>query len=142
MEITFEIPGKPQGKARPRVVRNKYTGKSHGITPEKTKSYEDLIRWCWQSAGGLSFGDGVQIEMRIVAEFAIPKSYSKARVREIVQGGLRPVCKPDVDNIQKVVLDALNGIAYRDDAQVVRISCEKRYALDGKSRVRVTVSEI
>lgn len=124
------------------MVRNKYTGKAHGITPEKTQHYEELIRLCYMMAGGLPFGDGVQVEMDIVAEFAIPKSYSKARVREIFDGGLRPTCKPDVDNIQKVVLDALNERAYKDDAQVVRISCEKRYAVDGKNRVRVTVSEI
>lgn len=142
MTITFEVPGKPQGKARPRVVRNKYTGKAHGITPEKTRHYEELIRMCYMMAGGLPFGDGVQIEMDIVAEFAIPKSYSKARVSEIVQNGLRPTCKPDVDNIQKVVLDALNERAYRDDAQVVRISCEKMYAGDGHGRVVVQIAEI
>lgn len=137
-ETTIEIPGKPQGKARPKVVRNKYTGKSHGITPQQTQDYESLVRWCWQSAGGVSFGDDL-LDVHITAEFAIPKSYSKKRVREIEENHLRPTCKPDLDNIQKVVLDALNGLAYTDDAQVVRISCEKKYAADGRERVVVSI---
>lgn len=138
MVITFEIPGKPQGKARPRVVRNKYTGKIHGITPQQTQDYESLVRWCWQSAGGVNFADDL-LEVHIVAEFAIPKSYAKKRVQEIEENHLRPTCKPDLDNIQKVVLDALSGLAYKDDAQVVRISCEKKYATDGRERVVVSI---
>ncbi len=137
-ELTFEIPGKPQGKARPRIVRNKYTGKSHGITPEKTQAYEDLVRWSWKAAGGRFLGDRL-LEVHITAYFATPKSYSKKKVREIEENGLRPVCKPDLDNIQKVILDALNRLAYNDDAQVVKISCEKLYALDGRERVVVTI---
>ena len=137
-ELTFAVPGKPQGKARVRVVRNRYTGKAHGITPEQTQSYEDLVRWCWKAAGGRFLGDA-QLEVHIVAYFEIPKSYSKKRVREIEEKGLRPTCKPDLDNIQKVVLDALNGLAYTDDAQVVKISCEKKYAADGRERVVVSI---
>lgn len=140
-EIVIEIPGKPQGKARPRVVRNKYTGKAHGITPQNTLDYESLIRWAWKAAGGVDFGEAL-LDVHITAEFAIPKSYSKKRVREITENHLRPVCKPDLDNIQKVVLDALNGLAYRDDAQVVKISCEKKYAENGAERVVVNVSEM
>lgn len=117
-ELTFEVPGKPQGKARVRVVQNRYTGKAHGITPENTRSYEDLVRWCWKAAGGRFLGDE-QLEVHVAAYFEIPKSYSKKRVREIEENHLRPTCKPDLDNIQKVVLDALNGLAYTDDAQVV-----------------------
>lgn len=137
-ELTFEVPGKPQGKARVRVVQNRYTGKARGITPENTRFYEDLVRWCWKAAGGRFLGDA-QLEVHIVAYFEIPKSYSKKRVREIEEKGLRPTCKPDYDNILKVVSDALNRIAYRDDAQVVDGSCKKKYAADGRERVVVTL---
>lgn len=140
-ELTFEIPGKPQGKARPRIVRNRYTGEVHGITPEKTQAYEDLVRWSWKAAGGKFLGDRL-LEVHITAEFAIPKSYSKKRVREIEENGLRPTCKPDLDNIQKVILDALNRAAYKDDAQVVKVSCEKKYAQNGAERVVVTIRAI
>jgi len=137
-ELTFEVPGKPQGKARVRVVRNRYTGKAHGITPENTQSYEDLVRWCWKAAGGRFLGDA-QLEVHVAAYFEIPKSYSKKRVREIEEKGLRPTCKPDYDNVMKVISDALNRIAYKDDAQVVMASCEKKYAADGRERVVVTI---
>lgn len=39
----------------------------------------------------------------------------------------RPDKKPDADNILKAVLDALNGVAYEDDRQVVEVLCIKKY---------------
>lgn len=43
MKIKFIIPGEPQGKARPRVVRMK-SGRSMSYTPDKTVAYEELVR--------------------------------------------------------------------------------------------------
>lgn len=51
-----------------------------------------------------------------------------------------PLKKPDVDNVAKIILDALNGIAYRDDKQVVTLIVKKSYA--GESGVGVTISEV
>ena len=51
-----------------------------------------------------------------------------------------PLKKPDVDNVAKIILDALNGIAYRDDKQVVELYVKKSYA--GESGVGVTISEV
>lgn len=126
MDFIFTIPGKPQGKARARTVRNKYTGKVHSFTPEKTQSYEDLIRWCFKDAGGVYMQDKM-LDVYITAWFPIPKSFTKAKRQEIYSSRLFPTTKPDCDNIIKVVLDALNGIAYEDDKQVVSLTFKKFY---------------
>lgn len=50
--MKFVIEGRPQGKARARTFWNSRMGKMQSITPEQTKSYEDLVRWSYKAAGG------------------------------------------------------------------------------------------
>ena len=57
------------------------------------------------------------------------------------KGIIRPVKKPDVDNIAKAVFDSLNGIAYKDDAQVVELSMSKYYAENGFVKVMLEEME-
>jgi Holliday junction resolvase RusA-like endonuclease len=52
-------------------------------------------------------------------------------------GELRPVKKPDMDNVLKVVADALNSVAYRDDTQIV--DCQLRKFYDKQPRVEVII---
>lgn len=137
--MEFIVEGKPQGKARPRIVKNKYTGKIHGITPESTKNYEDLIRWSYKASGGQYMGEK-RLSVKIKAFFPIPRSFSKKKRDEAIFDKIRPTTKPDCDNIIKVVLDALNGVAYYDDKQVVCVSCNKYY--DEHGYVHIIVEEI
>ena len=46
----------------------------------------------------------------------------------MVAGYIRPAKKPDIDNVIKSILDALNGVAYHDDTQVVAVFAEKYYS--------------
>lgn len=46
----------------------------------------------------------------------------------MLNGEILPTKKPDSDNIIKIILDALNGIAYHDDSQICSIHFEKKYA--------------
>lgn len=134
--MDFIVIGKPQGKGRPRIVRNKYTGKVHGITPEQTKSYEDLIRWSYRDAGGQCMNDKV-LSVDIKAYYPIPTSFTKKKQQMAILGDVRPTTKPDCDNIIKVVLDALNGVAYYDDKQVVCVSCNKYYSDTGYLHIHI-----
>lgn len=129
MELRFTVAGKPQGKARARTVHNKYTGRVHSYTPSKTQSYEDLIRWCYKESGG-ELIDGRSIDVIVRAKFEIPKSYTKKQRQAILEGRMLPQVKPDCDNILKVVMDALNGVAYVDDKQVTFCSCSKDYTTE------------
>lgn len=137
--MNFIVEGKPQGKARPRVVQNRYTGRSVAYTPIKTGNYEDLIRWSYKAAGGEYLGEKV-LQVDIKAFYPIPKSYSKAKRQAATDDTLRPTSKPDCDNIVKVVLDALNGVAYYDDKQVVSVSCNKYYGESGY--LHITIEEL
>ena len=76
----------------------------------------------------------------ITAFFAPPKSVRKKDKIEMLTNRLLPVKKPDCDNIAKIVLDALNKIAYVDDSQVVELAVKKRYA--EKAKVSVHIEEI
>ena len=115
--IRFFVEGKPQGKGRPRFSRNVV------YTPKETLKYEKLI------AGNYT-GDVLQgpLFIDITAFFAIPKSYTKAIKKDILDGKITPTKKPDSDNIAKVVMDALNGIAYVDDRQVIDLRVVKKYS--------------
>ena len=109
------IPIKPIGKGRPRMTR---TG--HAYTPEKTRKYERMVREAY--VGECFIG---KIEITITAYFKPPKSISKKK-RETLIGQMYDK-KPDADNIVKAVLDALNGKAYTDDKNVVRLTIAKLY---------------
>lgn len=132
MRIT--IPGAPRGKARPRVTRR------GTYTPEETKRYEGLVRACWAKAGGERFEDDTALNVLIVAWCPIPKSTSKAKRMEMLLGHIRPAKKPDCDNVAKIICDALNGCAYKDDAQIVRCTVVKYYS--ETPRVEVNIQEV
>ena len=61
------------------------------------------------------------------AFYGIPKSATKKKRADIAAGLVRPTKKPDFDNVFKILCDALNGVAYADDAQIVQASIHKCY---------------
>ena len=119
--VYFFVPGKVQGKARPRFSHRSGTV----YTPGKTKSYERQIAEAYEAQSGPCFEGAVMVIIEAV--FSIPKSWTRAKKADAAAGKLAPG-KPDIDNILKVVLDGLNGIAYEDDKQVVMTQCKKVYA--------------
>ena len=135
--IEFMIPGPPQGKARPRVVRAK-SGISLTYTPDKTIAYEELVRARYQvAAHGFKFADDAQVGIQITARYPIPKSKSKRIKAAMLAGQIKPTKKPDCDNIVKFICDALNEIAYHDDAQIVLVQIAKEYADESRTDVRL-----
>ncbi|MGU8470242.1 RusA family crossover junction endodeoxyribonuclease [Clostridium perfringens] len=120
------VTGKIRGKARPRVCRG------HAFTPKDTVQYEKLVRECYEKQDG-RYLEG-PIKALIIAYYKIPKSYSKKRVQAIRDGLEKPTKKPDADNIGKIILDSLNGVAYKDDSQIIELRVIKRYTED-KERV-------
>lgn len=126
MKISFEIPGKPGSKGRPRL------GKYGTYTPEKTKSYETLVKYIFiNEFKGFKPFTGY-IEANITAIFEIPKSYSKKKTKELLEGHNNYDHKPDTDNIAKIILDSLNGLAYKDDSQVTILHVNKEYGEQAK----------
>ena len=139
MYMFFEVPGTPRGKQRPRVVRQ--NGRTISFTPDQTVQYENLVRWCYKTAeNSKRFPDDMPLKVIINAYYEIPKSASKKKRAQMLDGELRPTKKPDADNIAKIICDALNGIAYRDDAQVVTCIIQKWYSEEPS--VSVEIEEI
>lgn len=133
MKTVFKIEGQPVGKGRPR-----FTKSGHAYTPDKTRDYENAIAWAYKAAGGKLCGGYVSISVK--AFYKIPKSATKANAEMMRKGFMRPVVKPDIDNVLKAVLDGLNKIAYSDDTQVIAGSFEKFYS--DNPGVIVEVAEI
>ena len=129
MTFTFEIVGEPQGKGRPRFSTRGGFVKTY--TPEKTASYENFVKLCYLNKYKGQKLDG-EIIAEIIAYFSIPKSFSKKKRVEAIEGKIKPTKKPDTDNIAKTILDSLNGIAFEDDKQVVALLVKKLYGEEAK----------
>lgn len=145
----FKIDGQPVGKQRPRKAR----GLASLYTPNKTKKYEQLVRYV--STREVQMIDK-PVSVDILAVFEVPKSYSKARRLKCLSGLERPTKKPDKDNIEKIILDGMNPLyktnkathkkeliqpgLYTDDKLVVDGFTSKWYG--EKPYVEVTVTVI
>jgi Holliday junction resolvase RusA-like endonuclease len=137
MGLTFEVPGDPRGKGRPR-----FTKQGHTYTDSETKAYEQkIIAYYRKAFGGFRWPDGAFISVKVTAHYQIPKSATKAAVASMQAGKLWPSRKPDIDNVLKIVLDALNGVAYKDDSRVVCVEAEKVYSHTPKLVIEIKGSE-
>lgn len=121
-DISFFVPGLVCGKGRPRF--NRKTGRAY--TPEKTVAYESLVALAAHDAmDGEKLIEG-PVGIVLTAVFQIPASWSQKRKKEAMESRVWHTSRPDGDNIIKVC-DALNGIVWRDDAQIGRCSFAKYY---------------
>ena len=123
MEYEFEVEGDIKGKSRPRV--NSYTGIVY--TPNNTKEYENLIKQYFVMKYPRYETIQGRVHVKIVAFFKYPKNISKKKMDEMKNGDISPTKKPDIDNVIKIALDALNKIAFKDDNQITKIEVEKRF---------------
>ena len=133
--IEFVIPGPAVGKGRPRI--GKVGAFARLYTPEKTVSYESLVA---AQAYAAMFGQpllegAVDVRMLIVCQ--VPASWSQRKQAEALAGRVFPTSKPDIDNVEKAIFDAMNGVVWKDDVQVVDVIKSKRYG--AAPRVEVTV---
>ena len=126
------IPGEPCAKQRPRL------GKLHTYTPEKTVNYETLVKQLYIIENQDKRLEGA-LKMTVEAFFTIPKAISNKKRELMVQGKIRPIKRPDWDNIGKIVSDALNDLAYHDDSYIVDATVKKWYS--DRPRVEIDVTE-
>lgn len=140
MKVKFTVLGTPQGKGRPRFTKVGNFVKAY--TPDSTVSYENLIKLEYRrQCRDYRFPEEIPLDVRIMAYYDIPKSVSKKKRQEMISHQLRPMKKPDNDNIIKCVLDALNQIAYKDDVQVADCQIRKFYSESPRIVVSITESE-
>lgn len=128
-EIRIVVPGNPVGKGRPRAYQTRgprRTIKMH--TPEKTRDAERVVKEIARSAmGGMPPIEGpVSVQMTISHEAR--KSWSKAKRNAALLGEIAPTIKSDIDNVIKLYFDAMNGVVWHDDVQVVEVRARKTFA--------------
>jgi len=133
--LAFTIPGEPVAKGRPRMTRQGRT-----YTPQKTVNYETLIQECF----AIAYPDHQPITgplgLKIDAHFTIPASWSQKKQMAAQNYQIMPTKRPDVDNVIKCVADGLNGIAWRDDSQIVSVLANKFYST--RPRVEIEITEV
>lgn len=132
-KMYFEVEGEVIGKGRPR-----FTKQGRTYTPKKTLDYERAIKRSYLNK--YTYLSKKSIRIKICAYLEVAKSHSKVKKQKMLDNELQCTKKPDVDNIVKVVLDALNKVAYQDDTQVVEVIAIKRWS--NESRLKVIIEEI
>lgn len=115
MDVTFSVPF-VRGKGRARFVRA--TGRAY--TPTATSDAMAQVQAAFLGTGAPKAPGGAPVSVSIRTERRLPTG-RPGRV-----GGEPDVVRPDADNVAKLVLDALNGVAWEDDAQVTALSVVKR----------------
>lgn len=118
----------PIPKGRPRF--SIYRGHVHTYTPKKTADYERLIADAYKEQAQYKFERDQALNVKISFGMPIPKSTTRTIRAQMIDGLMKHTKKPDVDNLIKSVLDALNGIAWEDDAQIVKVSATKEYSIE------------
>lgn len=125
----FNVYGEVVGSARPRVTR-------HGTyIPKKTREFRKRIQEAFAAQCGGRFAP---IEGPVHLEIIVQRSLPKSRPKKIVSEP--DTYKPDTDNIAKNVMDALNGIAWKDDSQITSLSVQKRHRMRVPEHITVHIS--
>ena len=126
--VEFDVPGVPQGWQRAGRAGSRY------FTRPKTAAAQAGIKTaCVAVFGGEPWTGPVSVE--ITAVYQVPASWTRSRKAASV--GRPKATKPDLDNVVKNVLDALNGVLWVDDAQVAHLRAGKLYGCE--ARLKVTV---
>ena len=126
MQVKFNVFGKPRGKQRPRLCS--VGGRNIVYTPKQTIEYEKLIKASYIASSKVFFERNIPIEINILAYF-----FHKSSI--VFENK-----KPDADNIFTIVLDALNKVAFYNNAQVSKICFEKRYSK--MPRLEITIQNL
>lgn len=135
--LSLYFPGDAKGKQRPRATT--INGKARMYTPKQTTDAEHNVAAMAFSQVGQPLLEG---PLSVVVDITVrpPQSWSKRKTEQALSGALFPTGKPDLDNVAKLYLDALNGILWVDDAQIVKLIVLKQYG--EKAGVGMIVEQI
>lgn len=131
MNKTITITSAPQAQGRPRfTVRG---GHAIAFNPHKdTKNWYRL-----QISGQIEAVITSPIELEMTFYMPIPKSTSKKKSKEMLENKIKHIKKPDIDNLQALILNCFTGIVYRDDSQVYKIIAFKKYSAIPRTEIKI-----
>lgn len=125
--VAFSIPGKPVPSRRRTAVNWKAKKIWSRTTPE-TQNFHALVRGKAQDAMAGRPPFSVPVKLQFKVYWPIPKTTSRIRTQQALNGMRRPAIRPDLENFIKTLADALKGVCYNDDSQIVTLHAEKFYA--------------
>lgn len=132
-KVEFTVPIRPVGKARPRFTRF-----GHAYTPTTTRSAEAMVAAYAASAmQGRERAEQQALAISLEFVFSPPESWSKKKKAEAIKSCAARCGKPDIDNLEKLVCDALNEIVYADDKQITEIHACKYYGESDEIKICV-----
>lgn len=135
--IEFTVYGNPVAQGRPKFTT--VGGFARAYDPKKSRDYKDYVRIAAADHAPLELLEG-PLAVMIIAYRPIPKSFSKKKAAAAEAGEIYPTTKPDADNYLKGVKDALKGIMWVDDSQVVDVYARKRYS--SRPRIEVKIRKL
>jgi hypothetical protein len=132
--VTFSVDGDPVPKGRPRFARRGQFVQTY--TDAKTIDYETQVAMRARHAIGSTKPLEGALSVFLYMRYAVPASYSKKR-KEACLKGLEYPKRIDIDNVYKSITDAMNGIVYLDDSQIVEAHIKKVYAEESGANIMV-----
>jgi Holliday junction resolvase RusA-like endonuclease len=129
--VVITLRGEPTPVGRPRFTRN-----GVAYTPAKTRNSLAALRIAGQQVMGNRPPLEGPLNLDFRAEMKIPSSWSKRKQHQAVIGELRPTCRPDWENLAKLT-DALTGIVWKDDSQILHATVAKKYSITPKIVVTI-----
>ncbi|MFW3538014.1 RusA family crossover junction endodeoxyribonuclease [Vagococcus fluvialis] len=137
MEIKIVIPGQPVPQGRPKFTTKPFV---RAYDPPKSSAYKKVVaKYANQCKPNKLMQGPLEVRVDIYKESL--KSFSKIKKEQAENKELRPITKPDADNYAKGILDALKGIIWEDDGQVVKLITEKFYSSNPRAEVFVSQLE-
>ncbi|PWM78648.1 MAG: RusA family crossover junction endodeoxyribonuclease [Phascolarctobacterium sp.] len=136
-KLKFTVPGEPCAQGRPRFTTR--GGYAQAVDPAKSRNQKAFIRYIATDAAkrqGWNYTDKA-LSVEITAVLSVPKSKPKKWKKAALEGGVRPTKKPDCDNIFKLITDAMSGVIYADDKQIVSCSVRKVYGEEPYTEVQI-----
>ena len=135
--IKIVIDGAVRGKQRPRLTRS-----GHVYTPKETRDAEaGITKLASEAMAGRDLLTG-PVSLNIFMVIEPPKSMPKRRRQWLIENRCAVTKKPDLDNIAKLIGDALNGVAFEDDSQVAELWVKRVYGETSKTVVSVSSLEL
>lgn len=133
----FELDLVPVPKERAQIVKNPKTDQVFGYTPARTRHFHEAVKAVIRTVMGERSPIEGPVRLEMIFAMQVPKSWPKWKQEAAVDGLIAPTGRPDMDNLEKALLDAFNGTLITDDAFVIDRSAKKVYGALPSIRVRV-----
>lgn len=105
--------------------------------PPKSREYKKLVAYQTKQQIRQPFDKPCRVKITVYRE--VPKSWSKTKKADALEGKIHPKTTPDLDNYIKSILDGMNKIAFVDDNLVCEIVAKKKY---GEPRAEIEITEM